>query len=77
MAFVKYHLPCPECGGSDPVSVDQDGNGYCFSCSTFLKDYENKKDNVSEIKTYQRNSMNTSQGSFNELTDRSISLDTA
>tara|TARA_R110002051_G_scaffold323981_1_gene419454 strand:- start:13001 stop:14656 length:1656 start_codon:yes stop_codon:yes gene_type:complete len=77
MSFVKYHLPCPKCGGSDPVSVDEKGNGYCFSCQTYLKDYDGENETVSDIKTYQRNSMNTSQGSFNELTDRGISLDTA
>ena len=77
MSFVKYHLPCPKCGGSDPVSVDEKGNGYCFSCQTYLKDYDGENETVSDIKTYQRNSMNTSQGSFNELTDRGISWDTA
>ena len=77
MAFVKYHLPCPECGGSDPVSLNEDGSGYCFSCNIRIKDYYGSNENVSDIKTYQRNSMNTSEGSFNELTDRNISIDTA
>lgn len=81
MSFVKFHLPCTECGGSDPVSVDADGNGYCFSCQTYLRNYDNGGDSipapVSEIKTYQRNSLNYNDGSFNALTDRGITLDTA
>lgn len=80
MAFVKFHLPCNKCGGSDPVSVDADGNGYCFSCNTYLKNYEGGDPitaPVSDFKTYKRNSMNYSDGSFNALADRSISLETA
>ncbi len=51
MAFVKYHLPCPECGGSDPVSLNEDGSGYCFGCNTHIKDYYGSNQNVSDIKT--------------------------
>tara|TARA_R110002020_G_scaffold47945_3_gene137085 strand:- start:1811 stop:3472 length:1662 start_codon:yes stop_codon:yes gene_type:complete len=79
MAFVKYHLPCPLCGGSDPVSVDEKGHGYCFSCNTHIKNYKEGEapTDVTDFKTYQRNSMNSSEGSFVELTDRNISLNTA
>jgi len=80
LAFVKFHLPCNKCGGSDPVSVDAEGNGYCFSCNTYLKNYEGGDTitaHVSDFKTYKRNSMNYSDGSFNALADRSISLETA
>jgi twinkle protein len=78
MAFVKYHLPCPNCGGSDPVSVDQDGHGYCFSCNTFLRDYDKGETTIPDIKTYQRNAnMGNDEGTFQALDDRGISLDTA
>jgi len=77
MAFVKYHLPCDKCGGSDPVSVDQDGHGYCFSCNTYLRDYD-KGGSIPDIKTYQRNAnMGNDEGTFQALDDRGISLDTA
>ena len=79
MAFVKFHLPCPECGGSDPVSVDEKGNGYCFSCNTFLRDYEGGEtitSKITDFKTYKRNTMNYSDGSFSALSDRNITLDT-
>ena len=29
--FVKFKLPCPHCGGSDPVSMHEDRSAYCFS----------------------------------------------
>ena len=79
MAFVKFHLPCTKCGGSDPVSVDADGHGYCFSCNTYLRNYEDGgvPDQVSDFKTYKRNAMNYSDGGFNQLSDRGISVDTA
>ncbi len=79
MAFVKYHLPCPLCGGSDPVSVDEKGHGYCFSCNTHIKNYKEGESptDVTDFKTYQRNSMNSLEGNFVELTDRNISLNTA
>ena len=79
MAFVKYHLPCPLCGGSDPVSVDEKVHGYCFSCNTHIKNYKEGESptDVTDFKTYQRNSMNSLEGNFVELTDRNISLNTA
>lgn len=78
MAFVKTHLPCPECGGSDPASLNEDGSMYCFSCDKFIPNNDNSiSPTPIEFKTYKNNSVNTSDGSFNALTDRGISLDTA
>jgi len=78
MAFVKTHLPCPECGGSDPASLNEDGSMYCFSCDKLIPNHDNSiSPTPIEFKTYKNNSVNTSDGSFNALTDRGISLDTA
>lgn len=82
MAFVKTHLPCPDCGGSDPASLNEDGSLYCFSCDKLIKNHDSSStpsitNDPIEFKTYRNNSMNTSDGSFNALTDRGISLDTA
>lgn len=76
MAFVKTHLPCKECGGSDPVGLNEDGSAYCFSCNTYIRDYNGDK--VADFSTYQRNNyMHASDGGeFYELTDRGIRLDT-
>ena len=37
--FVRYQLPCPKCGGSDPVSMNEDKSAHCFSCSTHFANY--------------------------------------
>lgn len=81
MPFVKFHLPCTDCGGSDPVSQNDDGSAYCFSCNTYFKNYgtsevqtPRQEDTVMEFTKYQ----GTGNGSsFNALTDRGISLETA
>ena len=77
MPFVKHNLPCPECGGSDPVSQNDDGSAYCFSCNTYFKQYgtsEVQQDTVTDFTRYQPKQ---DGASFNALTDRSISLETA
>ncbi|WP_319413840.1 DnaB-like helicase C-terminal domain-containing protein [uncultured Cohaesibacter sp.] len=30
--IVQTHLPCPDCGSSDALSMRADGSTYCFSC---------------------------------------------
>ena len=84
MAFVKHKLPCNKCGGSDPVSLDDKGAGFCFSCNTYFKNYSTSEvpqntDTITDFKTYQRNSSMETQGfeAFHPLTDRKISLETA
>lgn len=84
MPFVKYHQPCHSCGSSDAVSVNEDGSAWCFSCTTYFKNYSTSEvhqpDTITDFKTYQRNStMSTHNPSaqFNELSDRKISLATA
>ncbi len=84
MPFVKHKLPCPACGGSDPVSVNDNGSGFCFSCRTYLPNYSTAEvqqddDVETEFEIHQRNSKmnNSSTATFNELTDRKISLATA
>jgi len=80
--FVEYHKPCPECGGSDPVSINSDGTAKCFSCGTFFKDYESAiGGNVADFNSFKRSNDNApfsqNQTFYHALTDRSISLETA
>ena len=87
MPFIKTNLPCPSCGGSDPVALNKDGTAWCFSCETRFPDYEEAcekdstvfplPDTTSDIKTYRNNAMNEAEGNFVGLTDRGISAETA
>jgi len=81
MTFIKHKLPCPNCGGSDPVSVNEDNSAWCFSCETRFSNYEKVCDSPHEkptdIKVYRNNLMNTSEGEFIPLKDRGITVDTA
>ena len=31
----QAHLPCPDCGSSDALLLNDDGSSYCFSCETY------------------------------------------
>ena len=81
MTVIKHKLPCPNCGGSDPVSVNEDNSAWCFSCETRFSNYEKACDSPHEeptdIKVYRNNLMNTSEGEFIPLKDRGITVDTA
>ena len=32
MGWQQTHLPCPDCGSSDALSINDDGWGHCFAC---------------------------------------------
>jgi len=38
MAYKKMHVACPDCGGSDPMVVNEDGSTKCFNCGTYRRD---------------------------------------
>ena len=78
--FIKHKLPCPKCGGSDPVSMNDDGSAYCFSCTSFFQNYEDiNEEKIVEFKQpkFGNTFLNSYTGTFNELTDRGISKKTA
>ena len=93
MAFVKLHQPCQDdsCGSTDGASINSDGSAYCFVCRKYFHSYStaevHQPDTAKDLKGYQRktpmeNSSRLSSSpnptaSFNELTDRKISLATA
>jgi len=77
MGFVKYHQPCLECGGSDPVSINDNGTAICFNCRKWYKNYEAETKNVVSLQETKTNMRMGSSGEFNALTDRNISATTA
>ena len=77
--FIKYHVPCHECGSKDAVSVNADGSAKCFSCDKFYSNYEG---NVTPMTNYIKQPTpkphaNVHGGIFAKLTDRNISKETA
>ena len=40
MGFKKIHQPCPDCGGTDPLAVNEDGSTKCFNCGSYKRDGE-------------------------------------
>jgi twinkle protein len=88
MGFVKFKQPCHDCGGSDPVAINENGSAKCFSCGKFFPNYstaEVQKDTVKELSTYRRNNKmednlefaSPENKKFVALTDRKIKLETA
>ena len=75
--FVKHKLPCPKCGGSDPVSMNGDGSAKCFSCGTFFTDYKNPNGTTTINKVNNTSYLSSYTGTYGALTDRNISEQTA
>jgi len=76
--FVKHKLPCPKCGGSDPVSLNSDNSAYCFSCSSFFKNYYDVTEGeVMQVNEPTNTFLNSYTGSYTALTDRGITEKTA
>ena len=76
----KHNLPCPKCGGSDPVSTNKDGSGHCFSCDAHWGNYQSALDgNIINMDAYKEPNtfLNSYTGTFGDLTDLSISEDVA
>jgi twinkle protein len=75
----KVHQPCPLCGSSDAVGVNEDGSAKCFSCDSFMPNYyelcEGKNMEAKPQTIKQPDSIEV--GSFSALTDRKITKDTA
>ena len=74
--FVKHKLPCPKCGGSDPVSLNGDGSAKCFSCGAFFTDYKDKQEGITN-KANTNSYLSSYTGTYGALTDRNISEKTA
>tara|TARA_R100000808_G_scaffold24586_1_gene57023 strand:+ start:91 stop:1746 length:1656 start_codon:yes stop_codon:yes gene_type:complete len=77
MAFIKHKLSCPKCGGSDPVSLNEDGSAKCFSCDTYFLNYNKAIEGEPVVEKETTTPTNPHGGDFVALTDRRISEATA
>ena len=80
--WAEYKLPCPKCGGSDPVSKNKNGSAKCFSCGEFFPNYTeactgNIIDLEDKIETKVTTFLNSYTGVYADLTDIAISEKTA
>ena len=81
MAFVKVHQPCPACGSSDALCINENGSSKCFSCGAFTnKNSKSTNEEVNQVQTVYKNntSLDDQYGAvYGPLLDRKISKETA
>ena len=75
--FEKYHLPCPDCGSSDAVSVNKDGSAKCFSCDKFFPKFDTDTDEFYTPEPKTSPLLNVHGSSYGSIKDRAISSETA
>lgn len=55
--MTQSHQPCPDCGSSDALMINDDGSTYCFSCEKFTPAknvQEDEKTPADFVKGYSR-----------------------
>tara|TARA_Y100000592_G_scaffold5519_1_gene7902 strand:- start:9038 stop:10705 length:1668 start_codon:yes stop_codon:yes gene_type:complete len=76
--FVKMHQPCPSCGSSDALAINEDGSTKCFSCGKFTSKHStNIQRTPITSKPITKMPETFDNGTYAPLTDRSISKETA
>ena len=66
----KAHQPCPDCGSSDALMINDDGSTKCFSCGTFHP----SPDETPQVKTPLPTDF--LKGRCKEITDRKLTQET-
>lgn len=76
-SFVKVNLPCPDCGSSDALAVNEDGSTKCFSCGTFdpTANSETTTDDYNPMKT-KTTENNFIKGEAKAIAPRGLHLET-
>ena len=72
-SFIETNQPCPDCGSSDALAINEDGSTKCFSCDTFNPKGEGKP-NKQPMK--KQNNFEHLKGEASPLPARGIHLDT-
>ena len=72
-SFIATNQPCPDCGSSDALAVNEDGSTKCFSCETFNPKGEGKPKKQPMKK---QNNFEHLKGEASPLPARGIHLDT-
>ena len=74
MKALKIHQPCPDCGSSDGLTINDDGSTKCYACDKFTPS-SNKQPKVYNMSDSQTNIYY--QGEYLPITSRKIKQETA
>lgn len=72
--FIETNLPCPDCGSSDALALNENGNTKCFSCGKYTV-HENNKTNMTKEEKQKKNA-DFLYGDLLPIAPRGIHLDT-
>lgn len=72
--IVEAHLPCPDCGSSDAMTLYDDGHTYCFSCEQTHRQAQGEIEHTNSRKN--PDCLSPSDMEFKPLPKRGIKLDT-
>ena len=70
--FIETNLPCPDCGSSDALALNENGNTKCFSCGKYTVHENNKTNMTKEEKQKIADAMDKMQQKY-ENTDERVS----
>lgn len=71
--IVESNLPCPNCSSSDAYALYDDGHGYCFSCTGFVRG--DATDDYMESRSAQQKAGLITDGYY-DLIGRGLTIDT-
>ena len=76
--FIEVNLPCPDCGSSDALALNEDGSTKCFSCGTFdpIANREAADNMTTEKKTTRPNPHGFIKGEALPIVPRGLHLHT-
>ena len=78
MTFKKLHQPCPDCGSSDALSVNDDGSTKCFSCGVYTPSNRFVYEEATSVSTTPKESIvEPSDAVCTGFSDRRISVNTS
>lgn len=64
MGFEKAHQPCPDCGSSDALAINEDGSSKCFSCGVFTPSTGFSTVTYDEVSIDAENTLEAPSGAF-------------
>ena len=76
MEAVKIHQPCPDCGSSDALTINDDGSTKCHSCGKFTPHRYGSADREQKVAANLKRTMLSPCCPVSDLTARKIKRET-